>query len=104
MAVTPDALDICDTGLLQVVPNTRCKKRYSVAFCNRKQRRVAKENGIIAMQDSLYPHDALLAAVRVITRPLAEGSFHPRFFFRRRDLAFENDFRRGRHRQAVQRS
>src|SRR5437870_10610025 len=55
------------------------------------------------MHDLLYPHNRLFAAAGVVTGPFAETPFHLGLFFRRWDLAFENDFRGCGHRHSGER-
>src|SRR5262245_13473344 len=92
MAVAPNALDIGDARLLEVVPYARREKRNAVTLGDRKEWWVAEQDRVVAMQDSPYPNDTLFAAVCVIAGPLAEGSFQLRLFFWRRYLTLDDNF------------
>src|SRR5262245_37104912 len=104
MAVTPNALDVGDTRLLEVVPDARREERDTVTLRNRKEWWVAEQDRVVTIKDSLYPNDTLFAAVCVIAGPLAEGSLHLRLFFRWRYLPLDHNFRSRRHRKSGKRS
>ena len=93
-------MDVADTGLFEMIPDARGKQRDAVALGDRQERRVAEQDRIVAVQDSLHAHDALVAAMGVVARPFAERPFGVRLFFGRRHFAFDDDLRRRRHRQA----
>src|SRR5262245_42450622 len=98
--MTPHALNVGNTRLLQMVPDARGVKRDAVALGDRQERRVAEQDRIVAIKNSFDAHDALIAAVSVIARPLAKGPFRMRLLFRWRHLAFDDNFRARRDWQA----
>ena len=51
VAVAPDALDVGNAGLLQVIPDARGVERNTVALGDRQERRVAEQDRIVAMED-----------------------------------------------------
>src|SRR5262245_39196507 len=104
MTVAPNALDIGDAGLFEVVPDAVREERDTVTLGDRKEWWVAEQDRVLAMQDSLYPNDTFFAAVCVIARPLAEGSLHLRLFFRWRYLTLDDNFRSRGHRKSGKRS
>jgi hypothetical protein len=103
MAMAPNSLNIGDPRLLQVIPDAGRVERYTVALRNRKQRRVAEQNRIVAVENPFDANDALLAAMGLISRPLAERSFHDRLFFWWRYLPFDNAFGGCRNRKTSKR-
>src|SRR5690242_8700714 len=83
-----------------MIPDARCIKRNTVALGDRQKRRVAEQNGIIAMKNALDPNNAFIAAVGVISRPFAEGPLRMRLLLGRRHIAFNDNFRSRRDRQS----
>jgi hypothetical protein len=51
VAVTPDALNIGDPRLFQMIPDAGREKRDAVALGNGKQGRVAEQDRVVSMQD-----------------------------------------------------
>lgn len=75
MAVAPNALDIRDAGLFEVIPDARGVERNAVALGDRQERRIAEQDRIIAVKNPLDADNALVTAVGVIAGPLAERPF-----------------------------
>src|SRR5262245_54039672 len=104
MTVTPDAVNVRNSRLVQMIPDTGGIKRNAVALGDRQQRRIAEKDRVVAVKNSFHTHDALVAAVGIVAGPLAERTLRMRLFFRRWHLTFDNDFRAGGYRQTGMRS
>ena len=100
MAMAPNALDVRDAGLLQMVPDARGVERNAIALGDRQKRRIAEQDRIIAIENPLDADDTFSAAMSVISRPFAEGPFRVRFFFGRGHFAFDDNFSCCRNRQS----
>ena len=90
--MAPNALDVRDAGLLQVIPDARGVERNAIALGDRQKRRIAEQDRIIAIENPLDADDTFIAAMSVISRPFAEGPFRVRLFFGRGHFAFDDNF------------
>ncbi len=92
VTMAPNALNVRDAGLFQMIPDARRVKRNAIALGDRQKRRIAEQDRIIAIEDPLDPDDTFFAAVSVISRPFAEGPFHVRLFFGRAAFRLRRQF------------
>ena len=99
----PDALDLGNSGFLQLLPKGGGAERDREITGWGFQRRRPQHNRIISVIHPLHYHDGGFADVLLgeVTRPLPKRSFLGHLLvFHGRKLAFENNFGIGRNRQS----